>query len=251
MGKIVMKVMMVASRSLLVVVSTLLVTASGQGTTGFNKLIAMELPLINTNIQKVMPASYGNCGASTASGPAPAPCQDTGANLFQVHKSWAYKAEARWISGLNSISFDAIALTNTTGALDGPQASGHFASLPTSIHIEQCATFDKCTKLWDNTHACCGDNKHFSFTVGIACNPTTHGLNDLGLKALTIDEFEIAENIGPISLPAKDITDPVHAAMVQVLSAYLTTPFISNNGTKETLVQYLNDAGSYYVSQLC
>merc|ERR1711935_743165 len=248
MGSLYLATMKVAS---LLVVSTLLATASAQGTTGFNKLIAMELPLINTNIQKVMPASYGNCGASTASGPAPAPCHDTGADLFKVHKSWAYRAEARWISGLNSITFDSIVLANTTGALDGLQANGHFASLPTSIHIEQCVTFDMCTKLWDNTGACCGNNKHFSFTVGIACDTATHGLKDMGLKGLTIDQFEVTESIAGIDLPSEDITDPVHAALVQVLSGYLAKPFISNNGTEETLVQYLNDAGSYYVSQLC
>ena len=60
-------------------------TAQG-GTQGFNKLIAMELPTINTQLQSAIPQSIGKCD-----GAAP-PCQTFGGNpdhgndLYYVHK---------------------------------------------------------------------------------------------------------------------------------------------------------------------
>eukprot|EP00658_Telonema_sp_P-2_P072804 TRINITY_DN618_c0_g2_i4.p2 TRINITY_DN618_c0_g2~~TRINITY_DN618_c0_g2_i4.p2 ORF type:complete len:206 (+),score=45.05 TRINITY_DN618_c0_g2_i4:123-740(+) len=180
----------------LMAAALLLSLASAQGgVAGFNKVIALELPLLNTELQKAIPASYGNCQASTASGPAPNICQDTGDNLYSVHKPWVYKAEARWITGLNTASFSSIVLTNSSGTFDGVQGAGMFQDLPASIHIEQCATFDRCTKLWDNTHACCGQDKHFSFGVKLSCDPSTHQLVDMGLSTVTIDDFKIQENV--------------------------------------------------------
>jgi len=226
-------------------------TAQG-GTEGFNKLIAMELPTINTQLQSAMPQSIGNCD-----GAAP-PCQTFGGNpdhgndLYYVHKSWKYKAFARWITGLKSVSFSSIVLTNsTTGTLNGLQASGSFADLPASIYVGECFTFDKCSELWDNTGACCGANKHFTVDIGIACNSTSHELLGSGLKSLTVDPFKITESIAGIPLDPVDISSAVHDAISGVLSNYLTTAFISANGTEITLVEYLNDKGAYYVSQLC
>jgi len=219
-------------------------------------LITYNIRLLAYEIQpnplgQVIPDSLGNCGASTSSGPAPTPCEGTD-DLYSVHKSWAYKAEARWVTGLKTIDFSSIVLTNTSGAgLDGITILGAFGSLPASIHIEQCATFDKCTKLWDNTHACCGSNKKFSTWLGLACDAATHELKNMGLKSLTIDTFELQESLGPISLPAADITNPVHDAVYAQLQKYLTSSFIPLNGTDVTLVQYLNAKGAYYISQLC
>jgi hypothetical protein len=227
------------------------VAAQG-GVDGFNKLIALELGLLNSKLQAVIPASYGNCGASTSSGPAPTPCQDTGDNLWHVHKHWEYDAEVRWVTGLNTLDFTSVVLTNTSGTgLDGVMGNGTFAELPASVHIEQCATFDKCTKLWDNTHACCGKNKKFGFKVAVGCDTNTHQLTATSLKSLYIDDFELQENIGVISLPAADITDAIHGVLVEQLTKYLTQPVISHNNTEVTLVQYLNDVGAYYVNQLC
>jgi len=233
--------------------------AAQGGTEGFNKLIAMELPLINTQLQGAMPESIGDCENSGSDTTAAAPCETcTGCNpdhsnyLFYVHKSWKYKAFARWISGLKSVSFSSVVLTNsTTGALNGLSAAGAFASLPASIYVGECFTFDKCSELWDNRGACCGANKHFSFEVDVQCNSTSHELQDLGLKSLTIDPFEVTESIVGIDLNPVDISTAVHDQVSAVLNKYLTTAFINYNGSQLTLVQYLNAKGSYYVSQLC
>merc|ERR1719359_2676136 len=136
------------------------------------------LPNVTALAQQHIPASYGNCGSNSP----PAPCEGNG-DLFYKHKSWKYKAFARWVSGLKSVSFSSVVLTNsTTGALNGLSAAGAFASLPASIYVGECFTFDKCSELWDNRGACCGANKHFSFEVDVQCNSTSHELQDLGLK---------------------------------------------------------------------
>lgn len=131
-------------------------------------------------------------------------------------QSWKYKAFARWISGLKSLAFDSIVMTNssTTGALNGLTASGAFANLDTSIYVGECFTFDKCSKLWDNRckssrgpacsglirgcacrGACCGSNKRFSVEIDVTCNSTSHELISAGLKSLTLDPFEITESV--------------------------------------------------------
>lgn len=170
----------------------------------------------------------------------------------------------RWVTGLNTINFTSIVLTNSSGSgmsgltnlnlhagLDGLHATGQFANLPASIKISQCVTFDKCTMIWDNTGACCGPNKQFSFDVKLACDPSTHNLDDMGLSNVVIDKFEITESIAGIDLPSQDITDPVHSAVVGQLTKYLTQPFISHDGKQLTLVQYLNLVGHDYIAQLC
>merc|ERR1711907_488952 len=221
------------------------------GVDGFNKLLALELPLIVQQLQGVIPASFGNCPASTASGPAPAPCEGT-SDLFYVYKSWEYQAEARWVTGLKSINFTSLVLTSTpTNIWGGLMAHGLFGELPASIHISQCATFDKCTKIWDNTHACCGANKNFAANISVSCDTATHQLTSAGIQGLTIDPFEITESVGPIKLDPVDITNAVHDALMTQLTKYLTDPFISYNGTEITLIQYLNTKGAYYISQLC
>merc|ERR1711907_572296 len=178
--------------------------AAQGGTEGFNKLIALMLPTINTQIQGKLPESYGDCSEDDPDITAAQPCEtcsgcnpDHGHYLFYVHKSWKYKAFARWISGLKTLAFDSIVMTNssTTGALNGLTASGAFANLDTPIYVGECFTFDKCSKLWDNRGACCGSNKHFSVEIDVTCNSTSHELISAGLKSLTLDPFEITESV--------------------------------------------------------
>lgn len=212
----------------------------------FNSLIQSFLPKINEAIEKEIPNSYGNCGAG-----APSPCQDAGGDLYYKHKKWEYKAECRWIAGLNTMAFQNISLVaDSNGNLTGLVAKGTFDKLPASINIQQCVTFDKCTKLFDNTDACCGTDKHFSVSINAACNSTKQ-LQFLSLSNLKIDDFKITESIDGIKLPPADITDPVHDAAEKVMKQYLTEAFIPYNGQKVTLVDYLDDVGSAFLPQLC
>ena len=71
--------------TLLAVLCVVYATAQG-GTQGFNKLIALELPTINNQLQGAIPQSFGNCD-----GAAP-PCETFAGNpdhsnyLYYVHK---------------------------------------------------------------------------------------------------------------------------------------------------------------------
>ena len=51
----------------------------------------------------------------------------------------------RWVTGLKTINFSSIVLSNSSGAgLDGIEISGEFANLPASIHIgEQLSERDR------------------------------------------------------------------------------------------------------------
>ena len=120
-----------------------------------NHLLQAALPTINSKLKAVLPSSYGNCRGSGSSGdttPGPTPCVATpgNADLYYVHKSWAYKAFARWISGLNTGSFTDISLdaAATKGGGITATAVGVFASLPTSLYIGECFTFDQCSILY-------------------------------------------------------------------------------------------------------
>eukprot|EP00939_MAST-03C_sp_MAST-3C-sp1_P001667 g1667.t1 len=196
-----------------------------------------------------MPDSFGNCGSRSP----PSPCQDYegGKYLFDKHKKWEYKATARWVSGLNTMNLTKIELgANSNGNLTGLQVMGLFAHLPTSIHIQQCVTFDKCSNVFDNTHACCGSNKHFSVVLNVACNADKE-LNLLSLSDVTIDTFKITESMGGIKLPSYDITNPVRDAVTSVLKHYLNASIIPVNGEDVTLVEFLNAYGKDFLPQIC
>jgi len=213
----------------------------------FNKFIATEIPQITEALQGVMPATYGDCGSDSP----PQPCEGNSA-LFYKHKSWAYKATARWISGLKTIAFDTIKVgADANGNLNTVIGAGHFDQLPASIHIEECFTFDKCSNMWDNTGACCGSNKHFQLTLNVKCDPSTKKLEYIDLGNLALDDFKITESIAGISLPSYDISSSVHGAASGLLGKYLTDAFIPFNGTKVTIVNFLNDYGSDFLNSLC
>ena len=214
----------------------------------FNKFIATEIGTITEALQNVIPASYGDCGRHSP----PQPCQDKGSDLFYTHKSWAYKATARWIAGLKTIAFDSIKVgADADGNLNSVVGAGHFENLPVSIHIEECFTFDKCSNMWDNSDACCGSDKHFAVTIDVKCDSSTKRLEYLNLGKLDLDDFKITESLGKLSLPSYDITNSVHGAASGVLGDYLSEAFIPYNGTKVTIVDYLNANRGDFLNSLC
>jgi len=214
----------------------------------FNKFISTQIGTITEALQNIIPASYGDCGSDSP----PQPCQDKGSDLFYKHKSWAYKATARWIAGLKTIAFDSIKVgADADGNLNSVVGAGHFDKLPVSIHIDECFTFDKCSTMWDNSDACCGSDKHFAVTIDVKCDPSTKRLEYLNLGKLDLDDFKITESLGKVSLPSYDITSSVHDAASGVLGDYLSEAFIPYNGTKVTIVDYLNENGGDFLNSLC
>eukprot|EP01124_Arcella_intermedia_P027579 TRINITY_DN5431_c0_g1_i1.p1 TRINITY_DN5431_c0_g1~~TRINITY_DN5431_c0_g1_i1.p1 ORF type:complete len:246 (-),score=35.01 TRINITY_DN5431_c0_g1_i1:70-807(-) len=228
---------------LLVVVLVSLLLLSVSGTSPIidfiNAMIAAKLGDLNTDLRSHIPMSYGNCNDN---GPAqPCRCSNGCADLFYVHKHWEYEAYARWISGLQTMNITAIVFS-ASGTSIAVTIDGYFGELPASIRIAECATFDKCVKLWDNTHACCGNNKHFHFGVGVTCQNAFPYLNNLVVTNVTIDKFEITESIGPIKLNVKDITSSLESAFTSQATQYLSKEaFINYNGTKVTLLEFANN----------
>jgi len=136
-----------------------------------NRLLAQNLPAINALAVSEIPASYGDCGSH---GP-PMPCDNVG-DLYTVHKHWEYKAVARWITGLKSLNLSSIVFSQVNGSASTGtsvllSARGLFGDLPASLYIGECFTFDQCSVLWDNTHGCCGSNKHFELQAAAVCSP--------------------------------------------------------------------------------
>lgn len=214
-----------------------------------NALLKQALPGLQQSLAGVLPHSYGACSYSGSrrrrrvrSGPsAPSPCVGgTNTWLFYEHKSWAYKAVARWIGGINSLELTSAVAASATGGLS-LAISGLFAELPASIYIGECFTFDQCSILWDNTHACCGSNKHFEVAIDVKCGAGEEPLAGLSVSSVHLDEIKITEKIIGISFDVAHITDKVRDQVTSVLKHYLQDEaFIKYDGKELTLVEYLN-----------
>jgi len=157
-----------------------------------------------------------------------------------VHQPWQYEAYARWITGLRSGHLTSV-LFGAEPSTISVEIKGVFDSLPLSLWIGECFTFDKCSILWDNTEGCCGSNKHFKVDVSLTCNNTYPYFNNIRLVDLVLDQFEITEKIIGISINIKDITDSVSSVITGLLVQYLTKErFIPYNGTTVTVLEFAN-----------
>jgi len=203
-----------------------------------NSLVKANLPKLNDLLHQNIPDSYGNCKDNNPTGPCL--CSPNCANLYYIHKSWEYEAYARWIEGLQTGNITSIVFSDA-GTVITVDIMGFFANLPLSLWVGECATFNKCVKIWDNTAGCCGTNKHFQANITVDCQNTYPYLNNIKLSELVLDHFEITEKIIGININIKDITDTVEAAMSGLITQYITTDaFINYNGTKITLLEFAN-----------
>eukprot|EP00948_MAST-09A_sp_MAST-9A-sp1_P003586 g3586.t1 len=213
-----------------------------------NAFALQELPTVNKQLIANIPQTYGDC---TSKSP-PQPCEGSD-NLYYVHKKWEYKAIGRWITGLKTINITNLVfaqakqanfLQNTPAEIS-LTVSGLFESLPLSLYIGECFTFDQCSILWDNTHGCCGANKHFKISVNAVCGAKgdkNFPIDRLTVGAVTLDKFEITEKIIGIKINVEDITGAVAGAVTSAMKEYLIAkPFLpGKNGTKVTLLQWIN-----------
>jgi len=203
-----------------------------------NGLVLANLPKINDALHENIPDSFGNCNDNAP--PAPCQCSAGCADLYNVHKSWEYKAYARWISGLRTGNISGVVFS-LTGNIIYVDIKGFFEQLPLSLWVGECLTFDQCVKIWDNTNGCCGNNKHFGFAISVDCKNDFPYLYAIHLVNLTLDKFEITEKIIGIDIPVDDITNNVYSAVSGLLTSYLTTEqFIPYNGTKVNLLAFAN-----------
>jgi hypothetical protein len=107
-------------------------------------------------------------------------------------------------------------------------------------------TFDKCSKLWDNTNGCCGSNKHFEVDLEVVCQPDQKTqptpVSGIAVSGLRLDKLEITEKIIGIKIDVADITGAISSAVTGVLRQYVTSDaFLPGpNSTKLTLLQWVN-----------
>jgi len=204
-----------------------------------NQLVVANLGKLNEALHQNIPESLGACSENGP--PLPCTCMPGCVDLYNIHKSWEYKAQARWITGLRSGNITSIVFSDA-GAVISVAVKGLFQQLPLSLYIAECLTFDQCVKLWDNTDGCCGNNKNFGADIVVDCKNAYPYLYNIRLAGLTLDHFEITEKIIGISVDLKDITDTVEAAVSSVLTDYLTKEiFIPYNGTKVSLLDFANN----------
>jgi len=206
-----------------------------------NQLVSTNLPKINAILHENIPQSVGNCNDNNP--PKPCLCTAGCADLYNVHKSWEYKAYARWISGLQTGNLSKVVFAETSnGAVITVDVEGFFGALPLSLYIGECLTFDQCVKLWDNTEGCCGTNKKFTIGVAVDCKNAFPYLNTIKLTSLTLDKFEITEKIVGIKIDLEDITNTIEAHISSLLKDYMTNEvFIPYNGTKVNLLTFVNN----------
>jgi len=189
-------------------------------------------------LQQSIPNSYGDCNDNGP--PAPCECSPGCANLYYIHKSWVYKAYARWISGLRSGSLASVVFSDA-GSVITVDVKGSFAQLPLSLWIGECLTFDQCVEIWDNTEGCCGTDKHFQVNISVNCKNDSPYLYNIKLDEVTLDKFEITEKIVGITVDLDDITSSIENTVSGLLSTYLTTEkFIPYNGTMVTVLDFAN-----------
>eukprot|EP01124_Arcella_intermedia_P022872 TRINITY_DN3503_c0_g1_i1.p1 TRINITY_DN3503_c0_g1~~TRINITY_DN3503_c0_g1_i1.p1 ORF type:complete len:251 (+),score=40.34 TRINITY_DN3503_c0_g1_i1:24-776(+) len=206
-----------------------------------NALIKVNLNNINTAIQAHVPESFGACEGDN-NPPLPCACNSNPpcGYLYYIHKPWLYMAYARWISGLKTGSLTTVFFNASSSSEITVDIQGLFASLPLSLWIGECFTFDQCSILWDNTDACCGTQKHFEVNVAVDCQNTYPYLQNIRLTNVLLDKFEITEKIIGIPINLEDITGTISEVVSTLLINYLTVETFPYNGTSVTVLEWAN-----------
>jgi hypothetical protein len=202
-----------------------------------NSVLKEKLPWLEEELVGELPNSYGKCSED-----APTPCIGD-SDLYYEHKAWLYEAEMYWISGIKTLELDSAVASSISGGLS-LSIKGLIKELPAKIRIAECLTFNDCVDLWDNTDGCCGSDKHFEVKVTATCGSVSdpNPLTGFSVDSVSLDSIEITEKIIGITVDVASITDEVKDQVSSVLKEYLTTKkIITLNGSKVTLVDYLNN----------
>ncbi|ETW01811.1 hypothetical protein H310_06387 [Aphanomyces invadans] len=168
-------------------------------------------PLLSGYAQANLPATIGNC----KEGNAPSNCTNVG-NLYEVKETF-YHVKARWISGLNTMRLDDVAVKfdESSGAMT-LSLKLYFAQLPASLLVEACAGSLGCAKFLDSTKTCCGTAKTVAMTATAKCSERAPFLHAFAISdatilpgiSLTIDvmghTFEVADITKSVIQGVKD-----------------------------------------------
>ncbi|RHY33406.1 hypothetical protein DYB32_001642 [Aphanomyces invadans] len=181
-------------------------------------LVDTYKPIIASFAATALPATVGNCSAANA----PTPCTNIG-NLFNTTSS-LYNVEARWISGLNTLSVDKLTLTsdpNGTITIDGAVS---FKNLPLSLKVEACLPGVGCNKIADDTSTCCGTSKTVAVTVTTVCSEEYPYLRNLTItQAKILPSLDIMLNISGKPTKVFDATTTVETELKKQGSVIIAT----------------------------
>ncbi|OQR83379.1 hypothetical protein ACHHYP_14776 [Achlya hypogyna] len=135
-------------------------------------------PILVSVADTALPATLGDCKN------APAPCQEMG-NLFAVKASF-YDVTARWVSGLNTVQIDTLALNVGTNGSMHVDVAVSFDELPISLHIEGCVPAIGCKTFLDNANTCCGGRKTIKLALEATCSESFPYVGNLKLTKVEI-----------------------------------------------------------------
>ncbi|KAF4673904.1 hypothetical protein FOL47_009935 [Perkinsus chesapeaki] len=186
-----------------------------------------NLPLINGALQATLPSSLGAC-TSDSMHLAPKPCVGN-SSLYYVRER-VYEVNARWVSGLKTTKLDNIYLSVPQENRLALSIEGVIGELPLSLFVGQCVTPDtwftgRCDKLWDNTDACCGTDKHFQVVLQSVCSEEYPFVRQITVENISVQQITIQEQfLGLISISLSDVTTTLQEALTKELQ-----PFLMNN----------------------
>ena len=192
-----------------------------------NTALRANLGIINSALQSSIPRTVGNCSDPGALNLLP--CVGD-APLY--YNKGRYEVEARWVTGLNSAHLDAIVLSAPVKDKIALSINGAMDAIPMSLSIAECWTPDvlvtgHCDKLWDNTDACCGTNKHFAIAVIADCYEDFPFVRNITLSRINIDPIVVSVSVIGFKIDLEDVTTTVKDALKNVLEPYVSNkPFI-------------------------
>jgi hypothetical protein len=200
-----------------------------------NTAIRANLPVINSALQGSLPRTAGNCTDPGALNLLP--CLG---NSPLYYDKGTYEVEARWITGLNTAHMDAIVLSAPVKQKLALTISGAMTDIPMSLSVAECFTPDvyitgHCDRVWDNTDACCGQNKQFNIVVIADCHEEFPFVRNITIQRVNIDRIVISERVIGVHINLSDITDKIQDALVGILEPYVSTKAFINWGKGELL----------------
>lgn len=208
-----------------------------------NTALRANVGIINSALQGSLPRTVGNCSDPGALNLVP--CIGNAPLYYNKDR---YEVEARWLTGINTAEIEAIVLSAPTRQKLALSISGKMAEIPMSLAIGECFTPDvyvtgTCDKLWDNTDACCGNNKHFNVVVIADCVEEFPFVRNISMSKVGLDPIVISVSVIGFKINLEDVTEKVRSSLEDVIKPYLSDKAFIQWGDKDpplTLADLVN-----------
>eukprot|EP00906_Rhabdomonas_costata_P009422 RCo013330 len=201
-----------------------------------NVKLRENLPMINRALVGALPESVGACQT------APPPCLERG--MLYSYRSRLYEVDARWIGGLRSTELQSVVLSAPRVGRLALSLQAVVHSLPMSLRIAQCVTpnswfSNTCSTLWDNTEACCGEQRHLQAVFLANCSEEAPYITGMMIQAIEVEALPVRENIlGGLQAQVADVSKAAANALRLLLLPFLEgARFIPLTVTNVTLAE--------------